>query len=404
MGKADLPDRVFGSMSALPFLLEIFMEKKNRISGGRAVKYKALAEQLKMERKAAEAKQAAIAAKADQDTYDNEIHRVIDDLEKEIQIEEVSEEAPVTSDRDEMLADPGEVEPEEVIPERKSHFRMIISTLMLLVLLTVIFLAFSGFFRKSEPTANETVIEELKSNLMDPELRSVWLNNRQISENYVGQIVFDSGLIDLPFVQAKDVYKSDGSLYVFYDEEGNLVEDPGSHTGNDVYIWTDWKTGEYGLNGDGGSVFLDYRNYLKDQNIILYGHHFARDYDPSGSKQFTPLDVLLTEENYEENKYLKLILDNEIRSYVVTNVFTINIDDEYESQIIRTDMNEDFSGNREPRFFREFIEYMKKISRYDTGEFLSDGDRILTLITCLEHQPQFRQIVVCKEIEDVIYE
>lgn len=90
----------------------------------------------------------------------------------------------------------------------------------------------------------------------------------------------------------------------------------------------------------------------------------------------------LTEENYEENKYLKLILDNEIR----------------------TDMNESFSGNRKPRFFREFIEYMKKISRYDTGEFLSDGDRILTLITCLEHQPQFRQIVVCKEIENVIYE
>ena len=380
------------------------MEKKNRISGRRAVKYKALAEQLKMERKAAEEKQAAIAAEVDQDTYDNEIHRVIDDLEKETQIEEVSEEAPLISDQDEMLSDPGEAEPEEVIPERKSHFRLIISALTLLVLLTAIFLAFSGFFRKSEPAANETVIEELKSNLMDPELRSMWLNNRQISEDYVGQIVFDSGLIDLPFVQAKDVYKTDGYLYSFYDEEGNLVEDPGSHTGNDVYIWTDWKTGEYGLNGDGGSVFMDYRNYLKDQNIILYGHHFARDYDPSGSKQFTPLDVLLTEENYEENKYLKLILDNEIRSYVVTNVFTINIDDEYESQIIRTDMNEDFSGNREPRFFREFIEYMKKISRYDTGESLSDGDRILTLITCLEHQPQFRQIVVCKEIENVIYE
>ncbi len=380
------------------------MEKKNRISGRRAVKYKALAEQLKMERKAAEAKQAAIAAEVDQDTYDNEIHRVIDDLEKEIQIQEVSEEAPLISDQDEMLSDPGEAEPEEVIPERRSHFRLIISALTLLVLLTAIFLAFGGFFRKSEPAANETVIEELKSNLMDPELRSMWLNNRQISEDYVGQIVFDSGLIDLPFVQAKDVYKSDGSLYAFYDEKGNLVEDPGSHTGNDVYIWTDWKTGEYGLNGDGGSVFMDYRNFLKDQNIILYGHHFARDYDPSGSKQFTPLDALLTEESYEENKYLKLILDNEIRSYVVTNVFTINIDDEYESQIIRTDMNEDFSGNSEPRFFREFIEYMKKISRYDTGESLSDGDRILTLITCLEHQPQFRQIVVCKEVSDEIYD
>ena len=149
---------------------------------------------------------------------------------------------------------------------------------------------------------------------------------------------------------------------------------------------------------------MDYRNYLKDQNIILYGHHFARDYDPSGSKQFSPLDELLFEENYEENKYLKLILDNEIRSYVVTSVITIDIEDEYESQIIRTDMNEDFSGNREPRFFREFIEYMKKISRYDTGESLSDDDRILTLITCLEHQPQYRQIVVCKEVSDEIYD
>ena len=391
-------------MSAFPFLLEIFMEKKNRISGRRAVKYKALAEQLKMERKAAEAKQAAIAAKADQDTYDNEIHRAIDDLEKEIQIEEVSEEAPVTSDRDEMLSDPDETEAEEVIPERRSHLWLIISVLVLLVLLTAIFLVFNSFFRKAEPVGEETVIEETRSNPMDPELRSMWLNNRQINEDYVGQIVFDSGLIDLPFVQAKDVYKSDGSLYSFYDEEGNIVEDAGSHTGNDVYIWTDWKTGKYGLSGEGGSVFMDYRNYLKDQNIILYGHHFARDYDPSGSKQFSPLDELLFEENYEENKYLKLILDNEIRSYVVTSVITIDIEDEYESQIIRTDMNEDFSGNREPRFFREFIEYMKKISRYDTGESLSDDDRILTLITCLEHQPQYRQIVVCKEVSDEIYD
>ncbi len=101
---------------------------------------------------------------------------------------------------------------------------------------------------------------------------------------------------------------------------------------------------------------------------------------------------------------LKLILDNEIRSYVVTNVFTIDIEDDYESQIIRTDMNEDFSGTSEPKFFREFINYMDRISRYETGEELTEKDRILTLITCLEHQPQYRQIVVCKEVSDEIFD
>lgn len=149
---------------------------------------------------------------------------------------------------------------------------------------------------------------------------------------------------------------------------------------------------------------MDYRNYLKDQNIIIYGHHYARDYDPSGTKQFTPLDLLLSEENYDDNKELSLILDNEIRRYIVTNVFTIDISDEYERQIIRTDLNYDLSGNYEPKFFKEFIGYLNKISRYDSGVILSDSDRILTLITCLEHQPEYRQVIMCKEVSDDIYD
>ena len=99
-----------------------------------------------------------------------------------------------------------------------------------------------------------------------------------------------------------------------------------------------------------------------------------------------------------------MILDNEIRSYVVTNVFTINVYDEYEAQVIRTDFNEDMSGNAEPRFYSEFITYMNTISKYDTKELLNAGDRTLTLITCLQHQPEYRQVIICKEVEDVVYD
>ena len=148
---------------------------------------------------------------------------------------------------------------------------------------------------------------------------------------------------------------------------------------------------------------MDYRNNLKDQNLIIYGHHFARDWDPSGSKQFTPLDVLLEEGNYEANKSFQLILDNEIREYVITNVFTINIENDYELNILRRNMNEDYSGNADPGFFNEFIRYIDGINRYPIGEKLNEGDSILTLVTCMQHQSELRQIIIAKETEKTVY-
>ena len=149
---------------------------------------------------------------------------------------------------------------------------------------------------------------------------------------------------------------------------------------------------------------MDYRNSLSDQNLIIYGHHFARDYDPEGNRQFAPLDLLLSQENYEDNRYLKLILDSEIRSYEVSSVFVISVLDDYAVQIIRTDMNRDFSGNADPDFFKGYIKYMNTVSEYETGVLLSEDDRILTLVTCLQHQPEQRQIVICKEIGIKMYD
>ena len=70
----------------------------------------------------------------------------------------------------------------------------------------------------------------------------------------------------------------------------------------------------------GGSVFMDYRNDLDDENIIIYGHHFSPPFDPSRTRAFTPLELLMEEENYADNNKITLILDNEIREYVVAAV------------------------------------------------------------------------------------
>ena len=257
--------------------------------------------------------------------------------------------------------------------------------------------------------SDDTIIENTDSdisedNKMPEEYASVWSANKAINEDYIGQLVFDSGLIDLPFVQARDVYDRNGKLYKFYDEQGHLVTVPTGYTGNDVYIWTNWKTGKYDYSDEGGSVFMDYRNDLNDQNLIIYGHHYARDWDPEGSKQFTPLDLLLKEENYQDNKTLKLYLENEIRSYVVTNVFIIDIYNEKQLQILRNNMSVDFYKKADPDFFESYIPYVTFISKYDTQEPLNKDDRLLTLVTCIQHQPQYRQIILCRQTDVQIFE
>ena len=308
-----------------------------------------------------------------------------------------------SSDKKETLQKQPQNEPVNKERNRKG----IVFAIAVAIFVLVLFIGGSALLNKNKNDVPEELVEVIvEDNTPEPmpaELKNEWLANKAINPDFVGSIKFDSGLIDLPFVQAKDVYDRNGKPYTFYTEEGQLVEDIDNYTGNDVYIWTNWKTGEYDRYGEGGSVFMDYRNNLADQNIIIYGHHFARDWDPSGSRQFTPLDALLEEVNYEANRTLKLILNNEIREYVITNVFTIDIENDYELNILRRNMNEDYSGNADPGFFNEFIRYIDGINRYPIGEKLNEGDSILTLVTCMQHQPELRQIIIAKETEKTVY-
>ena len=279
--------------------------------------------------------------------------------------------------------------------------------LVTLALVTALLLGMMGYlygpmlFQKQEPVI--VVPDEVVDDTAYPEYRKLWDDNHAINEDYVGEVIFDSGLISLPFVQAKSTYKPNGEMYKFYTEDGRLVTDPTGYTGNNVYIWTYWKTGEYDYNDNGGSVFMDYRNELDDQNIIIYGHHFSVWNDETRSKAFTPLELLLEEENYKENSLVTLVLEHEIRHYVLVSVYQFNAFDERhteELQYYRTDYSyNDYTDTVDPDYYDNYIRVMSEVEEYHTGVKLLNTDRTLTLQTCVSgHTGELFEILVLKQL------
>ena len=280
-----------------------------------------------------------------------------------------------------------------------------------IIILLILSLAGSWvFFLKDKiwpsGSGNDTPVDVVPT--VDPEierLKGIWQENKQINEDYVGELFFDSGLMDVSFVQAKDVYKPNGEMYRFYTQGGSLVKDPSGYTGNDVYIWTYWKTGEYDYNDNGGSVFMDYRNDLDDQNLIIYGHHFSVWNDEERVKAFTPLEKLLEAENYEENRFVTLVLENEIRKYVVAVVYEFDATPDSphydDCQYWRTEYNyDDYLGYYDEKYYQNYINTIYSLQLYSTGTRLTTADKTLTLQTCISgHTGELFEILVLKQIE-----
>ncbi|MCR5095510.1 MAG: class B sortase [Erysipelotrichaceae bacterium] len=235
-----------------------------------------------------------------------------------------------------------------------------------------------------------------------------WTALHNINNDYIGDIIFDSGLLRVSFVQAKSVFKEDGEMYKFYTENGSLVTDPSGYTGNDVYIWTYWKTGEYDYNDHGGSTFMDYRNEINDQNLIIYGHHFSVWNDETRQKAFTPLERLLEEENYQNNRYVTLLLANEVRKYELVAVYNFDATDDYyyeNMQYWRTSYNyDDYTDTVDDSYYDRYIDAVKQHALYPTGVELSNTDKTLTLQTCISgHTGELFEILVLKEISSEPY-
>lgn len=212
---------------------------------------------------------------------------------------------------------------------------------------------------KQQPTEYSTgTVEEVKTD-------NNYAKNKKINPDYIGTLKFASGLIEEAVVQGED---------------------------SDTYLRTNWQTGEY---DEEGSVFMDSENKLTDQNITIYGHYVYKEYESSGTHKFTPLEQLLKEANYEDNKIISLYLDGETRQYQIVAVYLCDLTEEL---VTPSDLQY-YTTNWTKEGFEAYKSAVKENQLYETGVDFSYSDKFLTLQTCVENKPYQREIVLAKEIK-----
>lgn len=178
---------------------------------------------------------------------------------------------------------------------------------------------------------------------------------KAINDDYVCYLEFENQLLSLPIVQASD---------------------------NDYYLRRSFKK-KYSAQG---TPFLDGRNLLSDTNLTFYGHYVYAD----ASKMFTPLTKLKKQENYENNKILRLYFRDEIRTYVVAYVYEYDYSKTNYDYTVRN-----FASENE---LEEFFEYPKAHNYIDSGIEITYEDNFITFQTCVRNSSTKRLIVVAKQI------
>lgn len=144
---------------------------------------------------------------------------------------------------------------------------------------------------------------------------------------------------------------------------------------NEKYLYKNFK----GEENKGGSLFVDSRIELEDDNIIIHGHNMK------DKSMFGTLSNLLKFEYLNDNKYIYIYLENRVLQYEIFSVYVTNGEDfPYKSK---------FNDYQE---FNNYIDFVISKSFQDLNYFEDGKKNIITLSTCTNATGDERTIVNAK--------
>lgn len=155
---------------------------------------------------------------------------------------------------------------------------------------------------------------------------------------------------------------------------------------NQKYISTNAQ-GDYSL---AGSIFLDYRNTpdFSDFNTIVFGHHMEK------SAMFGDLERFFNQDFFDHHKYGNLYFDRKDHGI---EFFAFMEVDAFDSSIYTTPIHQIQAK-------QEYLERIKKQSKYYRDVGISIEDHLILLSTCTENTTNGRHILVGRVTDKVFPE
>lgn len=175
----------------------------------------------------------------------------------------------------------------------------------------------------------------------------------------IGYLEFDSGIVNLPIMQASD---------------------------NDYYL----RKSFYKNYNEQGIPFMDSECNLESKNITIYGHNVYYD----DSAMFSPISFLVNQENFEESQMFKIYFENEIRYYQITDVYVVDINEGF-------DFKQQYFEDEEA--FEKWYFTIQSRNLVSANDRLQYEDNFVTLQTCKRYSTDSRIVVIGKEISRTSY-
>jgi len=133
-----------------------------------------------------------------------------------------------------------------------------------------------------------------------------------------------------------------------------------------------------------GAIFMDYRNanVSSNQHTVIYGHHMK-----DGS-MFGELSKYKEAAYYQDHDTITYESAEGISKWKVFSVYIYSPEDQF--------FEYEFADQEQ---YSDYLEKIKKKSRYDTGLEVNADDQLLTLVTCTYEISDARFIIHAKRVE-----
>lgn len=240
-------------------------------------------------------------------------------------------------------------------------------------------------------------IEELKQELENPQVLDIVEEQHDMNTEELETQVQETEILETESNEEKIVLSKYQSLYEENSDmigwitiDDTVIDYPVMQTFDDptFYINKDWDKNE----SKQGLPLIDARCTLESENIIIYSHNMKN------GTMFTDLKYYVDEEYFKQHQIVKFDTIYEEAKYQVIAVLLAKVyydEEPPENEFLYYNYIELDSEEQ----FDYYVENVKKLSLYDTGQTAEYGDSLITLCTCYYHVKDGRILVVAKKIQ-----